>query len=295
MMVLLSDIQAVISASERARLQRLLSIILPHADTKALPHFAHFIQESYGRLGPPSEWLRQRQLMPSFKKLLDSFGFLPAKNLNSKEKEQLLNNPYVIWLDQNYCLLNGDALAILIEDKELKKQNYLCFLLQKLSNCDIQAWCQWLGLDISVPSRQARTFFLYRHLACLHNQQKLDNPSLRQTSCFTNIPNFLDEVFPDDPSYSPLSWFYRDVFSFYRALQETEKKLESLPQAAKLLIALFKSGRLVVVPAPAKLGQPTRFRIIVTKEKDFHLHEIDNVLASQAFPVEKEEHQKMLF
>ncbi len=298
MTIFLSDIQDKISSTERERmrLQKLLSVILPVDET--VNHsiaLRRVLQDSYERLGYPLEWLRKRGLLSSFEKLLDAFGFLPLETLNDEEKEQLIKNPYTVWPNERHCFLNGDALPFLAQDKELKKQNYLCFALQKLDAREIKHWCRWLGLGLASSSQRARTLLLYRHLAYLHYQQKQDNPSLEQEICLAELPTFLDEVFPDDPSYCPLAWFYRDVLSFYRALEETEKRLEQFPVIARLLVTLFKSGRLVISPVTPQLGHALRWRIVTTKEKGLCFRRNDDTFDYQPIIEEKDQHQKMLF
>ena len=276
------------------RLQKLLRVILPHKkemeEERAPVVLRRFLKESYLRLGLSALELKSRGLWPSFVKLLDSYGFLPAKALSIEEQRQLQKNPYTVWPSKDHCVLNADALNFLASDPSLKKENYLCFVLQKLSPRAKKDWCKCLGLETVFSSERERTLALYHHLAQLNCQQK-DSPNTRRDTlgnklghrlehtiehththsieekALWQLPEFLDEVFPDDLSFSPMAWFYRDVLSFYRSIEETEKKIQRLPPLAQRLLPLFKSGRLFVLAAhPPEPSQALRWRILRTKE-----------------------------
>lgn len=266
-----SDIQNKIADCERVRLQKLLHIILPKE--KSALALRCFLKESYARLGLSITELKTQGLWPSFAKLLNSYGFLVRSSLDSDEQKQLQANPYTIWPSKDYCVLNADALDFLASEPSLKKENYLCFSLQKLRAREKKDWCKCLGLNTAVSSERERTLVLYRHLAHLNCQKQtmaeknmnLTKPN--EEAALRQLPEFLDEVFPDNPALSPLAWFYRDVISFYRALGEAEKKMQEYSPLAQALFPLFKSGRLIILAAPPEASKALRWRILRTKEE----------------------------
>lgn len=253
-----ADIQARLSHSERLRLQKLLHIILPREKPPSL--LRCFLKESYARLGLSTAELRSQGLWPSFVKLLDFYGFLTRSSLDLDEQRALEKNPYTIWPNKDHCVLNADALDFLCSQSDVRKKNYLCFALQKLSSREKKSWCKWLGINAPVSSERERTLALYRRLARLNCSKEETLPQ--------QLPEFLDEVFPDDLALSPVAWFYRGVLTFYRSLEETEKKIQELSPLARTLLPFFKKGSLLISAIPLdESSQSLGWRIVRTKEK----------------------------
>ena len=247
---------------EKRRLQKILGTILPKDIHPAALH--RLLHVSYERLGPPVKWLKERGLFASCQKLLDNFGFLSEESLSLEEKENLQKNPYTLWPAKDVCFFNGDALTFFISDKELQKENYLWYILQKLSSQAKKDWCRWFKLNLPIRSERERTLMLYHYLAQLSLQD------LNAESCLeiqpAKQPVFLDEVFPDDLVSSPMYWFYRDVLTFYGSLQEVEKKKTLLSPRAQALLPMFKKGKLAIMPAPPEFGERQRWLIVETRE-----------------------------
>ena len=294
MMLAYSDIQNKIPDCERMRLQKLLHVILPKGKGMAPVVLRHFLKESYARLGLSATELKTQSLWPSFVKLLNSYGFLPRQLLDAEEQKQLEKNPYTIWPSKDYCILNADALDFLASQVVLKKENYLCFALQKLSSREKKDWCKYLCLNVPLSSERERTIVLYRHLARLNCQKKamesratestaieektMEQAGLKEKSALLKLPEFLDEVFPDDPALSPLVWFYRGVLGFYRCLEEAEKKKQGLPPLAQILLPLFKSGRLLISEEAPRPSQALRWRILRAKEEPPSFMQVDQFI-----------------
>ena len=282
-----SDIQDKIPDSERARLQRLLHSILPR-NRKPL-ELRLFLKDSFLRMSLSSLRLKSQGLWPSFTKLLGSYGFLPANLLSAEEQKQLQRNPYTIWPNRDYCVLNADALDFLASDPILKRESYLSLALHKLSAREKKDWCKYLKLNPKLNSERERSLSLYHHLAYLNcqsgsimdeNREKraeIEKAITKEESSLLQLPRYLDEVFPDEALSCPMAWFYRDVISFYNALEESEKKKHSLPPLAQSILPLFKKGTLMVSPAPLIPSQALRWRILITKEDTSLLSQVPSL------------------
>ncbi len=264
----LSELYSVLPDAELRRIQKTLKIIVSRGLDR--DRLRRVVREGYSRLGQPFEVLERQGIGETFLKLLDRFGVLPADQMSDAEKADLLKNPYTIWPDERHCVLSGEALELLAQESIFRKRNYLYGELTRLSVKERRAWYRWLGLECSVRSEKDRCHQIYLHLA--GERRRSDAPPAPREREF---PEFLDQVFPNDPLKSPVAWFYRDILPLYQALADAEKQLKALQPGTrgyrdrklKLdVIDAFKSGALIARAVPPVFGEATRYRLMWTRE-----------------------------
>ena len=264
----LSELYSVLPDAELRRIQKTLKIIVSRGlDRERL---RRVVREGYSRLGQPFEVLERQGIGETFLKLLDRFGVLSTDQMSDAEKADLLKNPYTIWPDERHCVLSGEALELLAQESIFRKRNYLYGELTRLSVKERRAWYRWLGLECSVRSEKDRCHQIYLHLA--GERRRSDAPPAPREQEF---PEFLDQIFPNDPLKSPVAWFYRDILPLYQALADAEKQLKALQPGTrgyrdrklKLdVIDAFKRGALIARAEPPVFGEATRYRLMWTRE-----------------------------
>lgn len=264
----LSELYSVLPDAELRRIQKTLKIIVSRGlDPERL---RRVVREGYGRLGQPFEVLERQGIGEAFLKLLDHFGVLSADQITEAEQADLQKNPYTIWPDERHCVLSGEALELLAQESIFRKRNYLYGELSRLSVKERRAWFRWLGLDCSVRSEKDRCHQIYLHLA--EERRQAHRP---QTPKRTDLPEFLDEVFTNDPLKTPVAWYYREILPLYQALADAEKQLKALRPGSREyrnrelkldIIEYFKRGVLIARAEPPEFGEATRYRLLWTRE-----------------------------
>lgn len=254
----LADLFALLPVVESRRIQKSLKIILTSGLDR--DRLRRLIRAAYVRLGNPGEVIERLGVAPVFTRLLESFGVLSDDRMSAQERTELQRIPYTVWPEENVCLLSGEALELLAGESTYRNQNYLCMELVRMSARERRAWAQWLGLECSVRSEQERSHRLYAHLAI---QREKTGPLST-----AGLPQYLDEVFPDDPVRSPVAWFYRDVLPLYHCLRELENLLDPRCTAQETLrvLRLLKSGHVVVHAVAPAFGEKTRYKLVATRE-----------------------------
>ncbi|MCR9143624.1 MAG: hypothetical protein NXI24_15355 [bacterium] len=266
----LSELYSVLPDAELRRIQKTLKIIVSRGlDAERL---RRVVREGYSRLGQPFEVLERQGISETFLKLLDRFGVLSADQMSETEKADLQKNPYTIWPDERHCVLSGEALELLAQESLFRKRNYLYGEVTRLPVKERRAWFRWLGLDCPVRSEKDRCHQIYLHLA---EERRRLSESSRPTLRPKDLPEFLDEIFPNDPLKSPLAWFYREILPLYQALADAEKQLRSLRPGSREyrarerkldVIEAFKSGALIARADAPAFGEATRYRLVWTRE-----------------------------
>ena len=254
MILSLAKIGNALSEFEKLRLQKLLKCILPIEKHPII--LRKFIQERLLVIYTQNKKIHSEL---SFQKLLKNFGVLSRENLEENEYTSLTKNPYVLFPSKNICFLNADTLPILAEDKDLYEQNYLLFIIQKLGPYEKKDWCHCLKVTKKIGSERERNILLYHILAKKNH--------LNQHFEEEYIPKYLEDIFPRNTLH-PMSWFYRGVITFYKALEETEKKLNSYLPIVQKTIPLFKLGRLVIKKNKEMNKEKGLWKIVRVSEKD---------------------------
>ncbi|MEQ9365711.1 MAG: hypothetical protein RIF32_15815 [Leptospirales bacterium] len=264
----LSELYSVLPDAEVRRIQKTLKIIVSRGlDSERL---RRVVREGYSRLGQPFEVLERQGLSDAFLKLLDRFGVLSADQMSDEEKADLQKNPYTIWPDDRHCLLSGEALELIAQESVFRKRNYLYGEVSRLAVKERRAWFRWLDLDCAVRSEKDRCHQIYLHLA--EERRRPDGRRLLQNK---NLPEFLDQVFPNDPLKTPVAWFYREILPLYQALADAEKQLKALRPGSREfrereekldIIEAFKFGALIARAEPPAFGEATRYRLMWTRE-----------------------------
>ncbi len=269
----LAELYSALPKAEVLRIQKTLKVIIGRElDPERL---RRALNEAYSRLGSPFEVLERRGLLPAFDRLLDHFGVLSTAQLDADEQESLRQNPYTVWPDESRCVLCGEALELLARESGFRKRNYLYGELTRLPVKERRAWFQWLGLECSVRSEKDRGHQIYLHLAEERRRHSGSSTRADQALQSTKLPEYLDEVFADDPQKTPVAWFYRDILPLYQSLADAEKQLKMLRPGAKgyrarnaqlALIELFKYGHVIARATYPEFGDATRYRLLWTRE-----------------------------
>lgn len=268
---------------EISRLQMKLGIILKNHSQK------HSIQKTlknlYIRKGNPIHYLNKKHPVGEqfILKLMDSYCILPADKMQPEEKEFFQNNPYTVWPNPATCMLSEEALEFFSDAPELPR-NYLLFYINDLGPREKTSWMKWIGLDQVTDSDIRKNRNLFFHLIQLNSQQ----PDLTAR----DIPEHLEDVFPDDPSLYPAAWFYRGVLPLYDSLQKTESSAK-LSDLQKYILNLIRFGKVLVVREKAEFGKLSQHRLVLSREKlpDRHVQEIIPAPASTNAAVDKKEQQ----
>lgn len=276
----LADIFCELPPAELLRLQKSLRVILhPGAGRERIKAA---LREAYRRLPAPSECTASESGRSAFDRLLENFGALDASALSQAERAELQKHPYTVWPDESRtrCYLSGNALERLLQDGELRKAGFLLHALFRLPVRERRAWRRWLqspDLAARGGSERELSIRLYQRLGELRRQERRAASAMGEAApALTEqieLPEFLDQVFPDDPHATPLAWFYRDILPLYQCLAETEsllaRKVSREKREARLqrqIIALLKSGRIVLRPNTPEFGEPLRYHLVRTRE-----------------------------
>ncbi|MBI3395648.1 MAG: hypothetical protein HY042_07435 [Spirochaetia bacterium] len=237
-------------------MQRQLRVILRHKDERAA--LSHTLSHAYRRLGDPQKILDRLDCRSPFNRLLDSFGVLTVEHLTSEETDKLAKIPYVIWPDERHCMVAGEVVDMLAEDENVMREGYLFAHLASLSAKELNAWCRWIGSSEPMSTERERVK-LYTHIAWLRyaDEKQPDGPAIHES--------FLEDVIPDDPAVSPVSWYYRGILPLYEALGQTEQSGVTDPRI-RSIVSLFKTGKLAAYAEPAGFGLPVRHRLVRTRE-----------------------------
>ncbi len=272
MLLSLADIyyHKALADEERKRIQKLLAFILPHKTSSPLRLRRNLLQ-AFRRLGCPTLYLRKNNLMPSMQKLLCASNILKASTLSPQEKQALERNPFVIWPDQKHCVCNADALELLAQDRFWEARRSLALFLCRLSNAEKQAWGRYVGLHETYASQRIQTLILYQHLLSLRYDFIINMQTTKFAISQQKYPEYLDEIFPDDPYISPMAWFYRSVLPFYKALAESQKESNKLPSHHAQLIALFQRGFLMAQAVSRQGAAVPRWRVVASQEGEASL------------------------
>ena len=282
MTVYLSECYDRLPGPEVKRLQKLLGVLMPATADRA--GMKRTLLSVYRRLGAPREVLGYDpescndlplQKSPEYiqkseviEKLLSSFGIINTEGLEEAEIAELNSHPYTIWTGEKICTISGEALEILAEDPFFRKQGFLFAHLSSLSSKERKSWARWLNIENFSGPEQIRLQKLYQGIAGLQAASEAELPE--------KPPEYLDEIFPDDPKSTPVAWFYRDVLPFYAALgdclsqnksQDKKDRQYNLSPEQENYINLFKSGRLIIRPETPEFGQKNRYRVIASREK----------------------------
>jgi len=277
----LADILNALPRTELLRIQKGLKVILyPGAGRERVKAA---LRDGYRRLGAPSARLRSDAARAAFQKLIENFGVVGTESLNPQERTELLKNPFTVWPDESRtrCFLPGEALDGIIQDGELRQDGFLLHALFRLTVRERRAWRRWLQSPELAGSEKELSICLYRRLGELRRRDRLsenrigspdgDAEEPENPGAPGDLPEYLDEIFPDDPLQSPLAWFYRDILPLYQCLAEAEAALSSARSNKAVrrqaqILALFKTGRIVVRPNTPHFGEPVRYSIHATRE-----------------------------
>ncbi len=245
--------------AELLRIQKLLKIILRNNLDRV--RLGRVIKDSYERLGRPFDNLEQSGLSETFFKVLSSFGSVSGECLDPAEHSALKKSPYTIWPDEQRCVISGEALDLLAADQRFRKMNFLYGELARMPVRERRAWARWLGLECRVRSEKERCHRLYAYIAEVRSQSQ-------SSATDVDFPEYLDEVFPDNPMLSPVAWFYRGVLPLYQCLQDAERRLTSRKHklTAAVVIELFRTGQIVARSEAPEFGERSRYRLVTTRE-----------------------------
>ncbi len=258
---------------EIRRLQKVLKVILRHTSSGEL--LRKTLDGLYRNMGRPSELLEnmEQKSRDALLKLLDSYGVLTADQLTEDEVEQLRNSPFTIWMSEKICVAAGEALGLFAEDQYFRARGFLFAHMKYLPGKEMKAWGKWLGLGDGMRREKDRARNLYNHLGELsyadtrRAQDEASTLASAKEDSNDDIPEYLEDVFPNDPLTCPVAWYYRDVLPLYESMARAENApIAADNEQAARLIQDIKQGRVVVRQEAAEFGQPARNRLVRTRE-----------------------------
>lgn len=246
---------------EVRKIQLRLGIILRRTDDPR--SLEKVIIRALERMGKPHEIIFKsgEDCENAFIKIISHFGSIRKGLLTEKEQEILSEHPYIVSPDNERYIIYGEAMELIMTDPAIKKGKFLISHIHNLPLNEKKAWARWLkkGDSIEKTSRSL-TGEIYREIA----KYRMANPD--QTGPLKkNIPQYLDEIFPPDPSSGSTGWFFRGVLPFYRCLQLAEEDAGGNPELIPYVM-LFKLGVLAIYPESPEFGKPLRWRIFSTLE-----------------------------
>jgi hypothetical protein len=242
--------------SELSRLQRYLGIILMN------PTQGHRLRQVllsvYRQMGDPFEYLNANGKDPcTMHRLLESFGVLTISYMNETEIRFLKENPYTVWPNDETCMVVEEALDIFPIGFCRENQDYLFSYIRSISPREKKSWSRWLQISDPGRAERKRNRILYARLAGLRSARE-------QYPRASDVPEYLEDVFPDDLSRYPIAWFYRDVIPFYDSLERTEKI--DLTAHQRSILENLKIGKLAIHEEPPEFGKKSLHRLFVTRE-----------------------------
>ncbi|MCB1321275.1 MAG: hypothetical protein KDK34_13535 [Leptospiraceae bacterium] len=291
MSLYLSEVYHDLPSSELLRIQKNLKIILRNQDSP--DSLKYYIRQSYQRAGRPLDVLDRSGLKASFFRLVESFGVLHADQMDAALKSELLRNPYTIWTDECNCHASAEALDLLYQDIRFKKEDFLLGFLARIGARERREWMQWWQMNAVVSSERDRIYKLYTHLAILRSA---DLSLFQEDVVDIDLPEYLNDVFADDPRETPVAWYYREVLPLYHSLRETEEQHSAgLNGVQKRVLNMLKTGRAFVRAEKPTFGEKTRYRLIVSRERVAALVPAAPVVANENNPAVSESRQEVLF
>lgn len=248
-----------LSPQEILRLQKSLHVILRHESKP--DRLKSTLSSLYSNLQ------NQASLdQTSFHKLLKAGGVMTGKELSEKDKEELAENPYVVWPTSEYCCVAGEALESLKLDQRFLRDGYLFAFLSRLSSREIKAWSHWIARVHALEKKPSNARELYRFLLLSRISRSSHQTSGRPSENQELNGRDLKAVLTDDPA-SPMHWFYRDVLPFYRCLDELHQKMRKEGQGAvEPTLQAFLYGDVISFGELEGFGKPLKYRIQATRE-----------------------------
>ncbi len=232
---------------ERSRLERRLGIILRRTEER------HQIRKTLRNLFESME-VRLRAEFESgavWTRVLEHFCVLPEDRMTHEEAAALRKHPLTFWPEGHVCTLSGEAMEVLGRLDCVKEGKTLLAELLRMAAPDRRALSRWLGLE-----GPAHPLDLYQKIGQMRGREEPDYSSLNGKP--------LEEIFPVDSG--ALNWFYRGVLPLYEALRAAEGSELNADQ--KQALSGFRLGYLTAEPLSVHFGEPQRYRIARTREKN---------------------------
>jgi len=196
-----------------------------------------------------------REELISFIFILSQFGDI----VSGEVPEDLIrfeNNPYVIQWRKGMYMVPTEVLDFFAMEKVFRNQNYLFALLPLLSIKEKKSWIKWLASDYEGDSERELNHAIYQKLRLL--QKPMQGKTILQEKEFS-----LSQLWKPG-SNKIVDWFYKDLTTFYYAMQELSK-VEQDPFIQHILL-MIKSGRLILKKEPEKFRQKTNYKLVLTVE-----------------------------
>ncbi|MCB1139883.1 MAG: hypothetical protein KDK23_14070 [Leptospiraceae bacterium] len=244
-----------LSSQEVLRLQKSLRVILKHeSKPERLKATLHSL---YGHLQN-----RACLEQDSFHRLLEAGGILAESELVGPEKQELAENPFVVWPSPAYCCVAGEALESLKKESQFLRDGYLFAFISRLAPKEIKAWGKWLARIHGLPRNPSNGRELYRYLLLTRLSRK------SEMDCATELAGKDLKVILRDDVDSPMHWFYRGVLPFYRSLDDLHGRMEKEGQVAtEPVLRAFLYGDVISFGEITGFGQPLQYRVVCTREK----------------------------
>lgn len=258
--------------AEVVRLQKCLSLLI--RNTQNRPSLKKSLTKIY------KEKLSSMTEIPQvLVKLMENFGMISKADLSETEKSELQKSPFVMWPDENVCVLCREFFDTLAETFKYKKLNYFLLHLVTLPNAEKRSLGRWLGLNETSASQLTESIYLSVASKRL-SLYELPTPTFR----------YLHEIFPNDIQNNSVAWFYKGVLPLYEAMRRASLA-DTTTDSQRKILELFRLGYLVVERETQAFGQPVTYRIVETRERK------SNVTPSQspAWPSQELRQESLLF
>lgn len=195
-----------------------------------------------------------RQELLSFLFILSQFG----DAVKGEAPEEFLffsTIPYIVEWQKGKYSVPFEILDYLSGEKIFREQNYIFALLPMLPLKEKKSWIKWLEKDFQGNEKQLNQE-IYRELRKLVRKRQLKSI-------------FKEKEIPLEKLWKPgesrfMDWYYKDITTFYFAVQEMEKE-ENDPLISSLLQEI-KCGRWILKKDPEKFQEKISSRLVSTVE-----------------------------